>query len=96
MGTMSGQSGTRSGPSPRWFTPADVVDVFVYVVVLNLAVQYLPAVISETFMLSLLTAILLKAVLEVVVWIKNRVKVRLKAARTPWARWWRDSCCGCC
>lgn len=35
--------------------PADVIDVFVYVVVLNLAVQYLPRVISETFTLSLIT-----------------------------------------
>ena len=40
---------------------AAVVDVFVYVVVLNLFVEYLPQVISETFTLSLLTAVLLKA-----------------------------------
>ena len=45
---------------------AAVVDVFVYVVVLNLFVEYLPQVISKTFTLSLLTAILLKGVLEVV------------------------------
>ena len=38
--------------------PADVVDVFVYVVVLNLAAEYLPTVISETFTLSLLAAAL--------------------------------------
>ena len=44
---------------------AAVVDVFVYVVVLNLFVEYLPVVISETFTLSLLTAVLLKGVLEV-------------------------------
>lgn len=60
--------------------PADIVDVFVYVVILNLAVEYLPAVISETFTLSLLTALLLKVVLEVVVWIKDRIKARMKAA----------------
>lgn len=65
----------------RW-NAADVVDVFVYVVVLNLAVEYLPAVIAETFTLSLLTAILLKGVLEVVVWLKDRVKARFRAART--------------
>jgi hypothetical protein len=65
----------------RWrIDAADVVDVFVYVVMLNLAVEYLPAVISETFTLSLLTAILLKLVLEVVVWIKDRIKARIKAA----------------
>ena len=63
-------------------SPADVVDVFVYVVGLNIAVEYLPAVISETFTLSLLTAVLLKLVLEVVVWVKNRVKARFKAATT--------------
>ncbi len=61
---------------------AAVVDVFVYVVVLNLFVEYVPQVISETFTLSLLTAILLKAVLELVVVLKNRVKDRLKRATT--------------
>jgi hypothetical protein len=40
------------------------MDVFVYVVVLNLAVQYVPSVISETFTLSLMTAVLLKVALE--------------------------------
>ncbi len=44
-------------------SPADVVDVFVYVVVLNLAAQYVPSVIAETFTFSLLTAVLLKVVL---------------------------------
>jgi hypothetical protein len=63
-------------------SPADIVDLFVYVVVLNLAAEYLPLVITETFTLSLLTAVLLKVVLEVVLRIKNRVKVRFKAATT--------------
>jgi hypothetical protein len=62
---------------------ADVVDVFVYVVVLNLFIEYFPAVISETFTLSLLTAVLLKAVLEVVVAVKTRARTRFTAARTP-------------
>lgn len=60
--------------------PVDVVDVFVYVVVLNLAAEYLPAVITETFTLSLLTAILLKVVLELVVLLKDRAKRRLKTS----------------
>lgn len=60
-----------------------MVDLFVYVVVLNLAVQYLPEVISETFTLSLLTAVLLKATLEVVLVVKGAVLARLRAARTP-------------
>ena len=57
-----------------------MVDVFVYVVVLNLAAEYLPAVITETFTLSLLTAILLKVVLELVVLLKDRAKRRLKTS----------------
>ncbi|WP_344256471.1 hypothetical protein [Terrabacter carboxydivorans] len=74
----SGPSGP-SGPASR---AADVVDVFVYVVVLGLFVEYLPAVISETFTLSLLTAVLLKAVLEVVVVVKKRARARFTAAGT--------------
>lgn len=75
-------------PAPSRWTPgaADVVDVFVYVVVLNLAAEYLPMVITETFTLSLLTALLLKVVLEVVVLLKDRAKSRFKAAATPVAK----------
>jgi hypothetical protein len=62
--------------------PADIVDVFVYVVVLNLAIEYVPSVISESFTLSLLTAILLKVALEVVIALKNRVIKRFHAATT--------------
>ena len=65
---------------------AAVMDVFVYVVVLNLFVEYLPQVLSETFTLSLLTAVLLKGVLEVVVAAKNRVKARFREASTPVGR----------
>jgi hypothetical protein len=48
------------------------------VVVLNLFVEYLPQVPSVTFTLSLLTAVLLKGVLEVVVAAKNRVRARFR------------------
>jgi hypothetical protein len=56
------------GPVRRWLRdrPADVIDLFVYVVVLNLAIEYVPSVISEGFTLSLLTALLLKVALELV------------------------------
>ena len=57
-----------------------MVDIFVYVVVLNLFVEYLPGVLSETFTLSLVTAVLLKGVLEIVVAVKNRVKARFRQA----------------
>lgn len=59
-----------------------IVDVFVYVVVLSLFVEYLPRVLSETFTLSLMTAVLLKLVLEVVVVAKNRAKALFRAADT--------------
>ena len=68
------------------FGPADVIDVFVYVVVLNLAVQHLPQVISESFSLSLLTALLLKVTLELVVLLKGRILTRLRAASTRRAK----------
>ena len=75
---------------------AAIVDVFVYVVVLNLFVEYLPRVISESFTLSLLTAALLKGVLEVVVLAKNWVKARFRQASTPFGRPPPASCCGWC
>jgi hypothetical protein len=62
--------------------PEDVVDVFVYVAVLNLAIEYLPAVISESFTLSLLTAILLKLSLELVLVAKGRAMTRFRGAMT--------------
>ena len=58
----------------------DVVDVFVYLVVLGVFVQLFPDVISETFLLTLLTAVLLKIVLEIVVWTKQRIVGRLRAS----------------
>ena len=51
-------------------------------VVLNLAVEYVPAVISEGFTLSLLTALLLKVALELVLVLKNRVIGWFRAATT--------------
>jgi hypothetical protein len=71
---------------PRLVGPADVIDLFVYVVVLNLAIEYLPEVISETFTLSLLTAALLKVTLELVLVLKGAVLVRLRGATTRPAR----------
>ena len=83
-----GETRPRRGRLGAWVVarPADVIDVFVYVVVLNLAVQYLPAVISETFTLSLLTAALLKVTLELVLLLKGAVLARLRGATTRWAK----------
>jgi hypothetical protein len=79
-------SGAESDATParRWPRegPEDVVDVFVYVVILNLAVEYVPSVISEGFTLSLLTAVLLKLALELVLLLKQRIVRGLRAATT--------------
>ena len=66
--------------------PIDLVDVFVYLVVLGVFSELFPRVISETFLLALLTAILLKVVLELVLVVKKRVVVRIRAAQTPVGR----------
>ena len=74
----------RHVPRRTWLPQhqADVIDLFVYVVVLNLAIEYLPHVISEGFTLSLLTAVLLKLALEVVLALKGRVVGRFRTATT--------------
>ncbi len=79
-----GTAGPSRAVERRWDggRSAHVVDVFVYVVVLGLAVEYLPSVISEGFTLSVLTAVLLKAALEVVILLKSRVLTWLRAADT--------------
>jgi len=64
----------------------DVVDVFVYVVVLGLTVQLLPGVLSESFALTLLTALLLKVILELVLAAKSRVIARIRSAGSTAAR----------
>ncbi len=55
-------------------------------VVLNLAIEYTPSIISESFTLSLLTAALLKVALEVVIWLKSEMLNRLRAADTRRAK----------
>jgi hypothetical protein len=80
----SADSRRRRGSVRRWIRarPADVIDLFVYVVVLNLAIEYVPSVISESFTLSLLTAALLKIVLELVIRLKSQLLTRIHAADT--------------
>jgi hypothetical protein len=88
------QVNARSGGSPadpplrRWIRrhPEDVVDLFVYVVVLNLFIEYFPSVISESFTLSLLTAALLKITLELVLSTKSKIVSRMRNATTRGAR----------
>lgn len=65
---------------------ADLVDVFAYTVVLCTFTQLLPKVLSESFLTSLATAVLLKLVLEVVVRLKTRIVSRFKSADAPRVR----------
>lgn len=62
------------------------MDVFVYLVVLGVFIQLFPAVITETFLLALLTAILLKLVLELVLWVKKRIVRRFRTAESAASR----------
>ena len=66
--------------------PIDLVDVLVYLTVLGAFIQLFPSVISETFLLALLTSILLKLVLELVLWGKKKIVARIRAARTRMRR----------
>ncbi|HET6653290.1 MAG TPA: hypothetical protein VFH10_11660 [Nocardioides sp.] len=86
--TDPGEPRRPRGPVRRWLRarPADVIDLFVYVVVLNLAIEYVPSVISESFTLSLLTAGLLKIALELVLLLKARIITTLRASRTRAAK----------
>jgi hypothetical protein len=79
---MSVQDGDGALPLRDPRVAAAVVDLFVYVVVLNLFVEYFPKVLVESFTLSLLTAVLLKVVLEVVVVAEKRIKARFRQAAT--------------
>jgi hypothetical protein len=60
----------------------DVVDVFVYLVVLALFTQFLPDIITESFAVALLTAVLFKLALEVIAFLKTRILDRVRAAAT--------------
>ncbi len=75
---------------------AAVVDVFVYLVVLNLFVEYFPQVLSETFTLSFLTAVLLKGVLEVVIAAKEPGEGPVSPSLHPARRSLPGSSCGWC
>ena len=61
--------------------PLDLVDILVYLIVLGTFSQLFPAVISESFLLSLLTAVLLKVILEAVLWLKKLMLERFRSDR---------------
>ncbi|GEK86145.1 hypothetical protein [Microbacterium aerolatum] len=55
----------------RLIRPIDLVDVLVYLIVLELFVQFFPSVVSESFLVSVITAVLMKIALEIVVTAKT-------------------------
>jgi hypothetical protein len=84
----SRRSPTDGPPLRQWIRrhPEHVVDLFVYVVILNLFIEYFPSVISESFTLSLLTAALLKITLELVLNTKSKIVSRMRNATTRGAK----------
>jgi hypothetical protein len=48
-------------------------DVLVYIVVLNLFVEFVDAIVIDSFWISILTAVLLKALLDIVIGLEHRV-----------------------
>ncbi|GAA1752424.1 hypothetical protein [Agromyces humatus] len=78
-----GASAAEIEERPVRLRAVDVVDVFVYLVVLGLFTQFLPNVITESFVVSLLTAVLFKLALEVIAVLKTRILDRVRASRTP-------------
>ena len=58
----------RQAAFADWMT-----DVLVYIVVLNLFVEYAPAVIIESFSMSILTAVLMKLMLDVITRFEHRI-----------------------
>jgi hypothetical protein len=59
----------RQAAFASWMT-----DVLLYVVVINLFVEYAPSIIIESFTTSLFTAILLKLMLDLLLGLEHRVK----------------------
>lgn len=79
---MSATPRRVSWPRRLRLRATDLVDVFVYLVVLGAFIQLFPSVIAESFLLALLTAVVLKIVLEVVLTVKKATVARLRGART--------------
>jgi heme-degrading monooxygenase HmoA len=69
----------------QWFT-SWALDVLVYVVVLNLFVEFVDAIVIESFWISILTAVLLQALLTVVVGLESHVGAFFEHMGSTWSR----------
>ena len=54
-------------------------DVLIYIIVLNLFVEYNSKIIIDSFTISIFTAILLKILLEIILKIEHKVSAKLRA-----------------
>jgi hypothetical protein len=50
-----------------------VMDVLVYIVVLGLFVEYVPSVVTESFIISIFTAVVLKLLIDAIAGLEHRV-----------------------
>jgi hypothetical protein len=62
----------------RWALSGLASDVLVYIMVLNLFVEWAPAVVIESFTTSILTAVALKALLDLIIGFEHRVNAFFK------------------
>jgi heme-degrading monooxygenase HmoA len=61
-------------------------DVLVYIVVLNLFVEFVDAIVIESFWISILTAVLLQALLSIVVGLEHNVGAFFEQMGRTWSR----------
>jgi hypothetical protein len=66
---LAGISITRA----QWLFTSWTKDVLIYTIVLNLFVEYVDAIVIDSFTISILTAILLKALLDIILGLEHRV-----------------------
>ena len=64
-------------------------DILIYIIVLNLFVEYNPVIVIDSFTISIFTAILLKVLLEVIVWFEHKVAEFFKSRPGPFSKFLR-------
>lgn len=63
-----------------------MTDVLVYTVVLNLFVEYAESVVIDSFTISIITAVVLKLILDIILAFEHRVSEFFKQFEGAWAR----------
>ena len=74
--TTAGRGVTRS----QALFASWVTDVLLYIVILNLFVQYVPKVVTESFTISIFTAVVLKLLIEVIARLEHRIQRLVRPA----------------